>query len=320
MKAAAYDTAGEPEVLRYVDVPDPACPDDGLIIQVKAVSIEGGDTINRATQTPPHTAYVVGYAAAGEIVEVGRDVRDFRIGQAVTTMGMDGSHAQLRAVSAKTSWPLPERLDFGVAAAIPIAFGTAHQCLHAAGHLRPGETVLVQGGAGGVGIALVQLAKLGGARVIATVSGEERTDRLMRLGLDAAIDHRTEDVVEAVRRLTNEGGVDLAIDPVGGSTLASSLASLRPHGRLVFVGNAGGGELTLDLWPAMVANLSLTGVFMGTEFDKEPVHSNVAELLAQAARGEIKVVIDRSFALAEAAQAHRYIAENQVFGRVLLIP
>ena len=107
---------------------------------------------------------------------------------------------------------------------------------------------------------------------------------------------------------------------MGGSTLASSLASLRPHGRLVFVGNAGGGELTLDLWPAMMANLSLTGVFMGTEFDKEPVHSNVAELLGRAARGDVEVIINKRFVLAEAAQAHRYIAENQVFGRVLLIP
>lgn len=320
MKAAAYDTAGDPEVLQYVDMPDPVCPNDGLVIRVKAVSVEGGDTINRATQAPPHAAYVVGYAAAGEVVEVGRDVRGFHVDQAVTTMGMDGSHAQLRAVSAKTSWVLPEGLDFGVAAAIPIAFGTAHQCLHAAGRLRQGESVLVQGGAGGVGIALVQLAKLCGARVIATVSGKERTDRLMRLGLDAAIDHRVEDVVEAVRRLTGGDGVDLVVDPVGGSTLASSLASLKPHGRLVFVGNAGGGELTLDLWPAMMGSLSLTGVFMGTEFDKEPVRLNVAELLGQAARGEIEVIIDRSFALAEAAQAHRYIAENQVFGRVLLIP
>lgn len=320
MKAAAYDMAGDPEVLRYVDVPDPVCPDDGLVIRVKAVSVEGGDTINRATQAPPHTAYVVGYAAAGEVVEVGRDVRGFHVGQAVTTMGMDGSHAELRAVSAKTTWLLPEGLDSGVAAAIPIAFGTAHQCLHAAGKLSRGETVLVQGGAGGVGIAMIQLAKLGGGRVIATVSGKERTDRLMRLGLDAAIDHRTEDVAETARHLTGGSGVDLAVDPVGGSTLASSIASLKPHGRLVFVGNAGGGELTLDLWPAMMANLSLTGVFMGTEFEKGSVYRNVADLLAQAAQGEIEVIIDKRFALAEAVQAHRYIAENQVFGRVLLIP
>ena len=320
MKAAVYDTPGNPEVLRYAEVPDPICADDGLMIRVKAVSVEGGDTINRATQPPPHAAYVVGYAAAGEVVEVGRDVRGFRVGQAVATMGMDGSHAELRAVSAKTSWLLPDGLDFGVAAAIPIAFGTAHQCLHAAGRLRQGETVLIQGGAGGVGIALAQLAKLGGARVIATVSGKERTERLMRLGVDAAIGHRTEDVAEAVRRTTDGRGVDLVVDSVGGSTLAGSLASLRPHGRLVFVGNAGGGELTLDLWPAMMANLSLIGVFMGTEFDKEPVHAAVAELLAQAARGEIEVIVDSSFPLAAAAQAHRYIAESQVFGRVVLLP
>lgn len=285
-----------------------------------AVSVEGGDTINRATQAPPHAAFVVGYAAAGEVVEVGREVRGFQVGQAVTTMGMQGSYAELRAVSAATSWILPEGLDFGASAAIPIAFGTAHQCLYAAGRLRQGEAVLVQGGAGGVGIALVQLAKRRGACVISTVSGAARADRLKRLGLDAAIDPRTEDVIDGVRRFTGGDGVDLVVDPVGGSTLSSSLAALKPHGRLVFVVNAGGGELTLDLWPALMANLSLTGVFMGTEFDKESVHAAVADLLAQAARGEIEVIVDRRFALAEAAQAHRYIAENRVFGRVLLIP
>ncbi|AHE55718.1 hypothetical protein NX02_20305 [Sphingomonas sanxanigenens DSM 19645 = NX02] len=124
MKAAIYDKAGGPDVLRYADVPDPVCADDGLVIQVKAVSIEGGDTINRATQEPPHPAYVMGYAAAGEVVEVGRNVLGFSIGQPVTTMGMDGSHAELRSVSAKTSWAVPDGLDYGAAAAIPIAFGT----------------------------------------------------------------------------------------------------------------------------------------------------------------------------------------------------
>ena len=123
-----------------------------------------------------------------------------------------------------------------------------------------------------------------------------------------------------MRRLTDGDGVDLVVDPVGGTTLAGSLAALRPHGRLVFVGNAGGGGLAVDLWPAMMANVSLTGVFMGSEFEGEPVRSAVADLLAQAARGEIEVVVDRRFGLAEAAQAHRYIAEDQVFGRVLLIP
>lgn len=319
MKAAAYDMAGEPEVLRYIDVPDPLCAEDGLVIRVKAISIEGGDMINRATVPPPHAAYVVGYAAAGEIIEVGHDVRGFSVGQAVATMGMEGSHAELRAVPARTSWVLPDGLDFGVAAAIPIAFGTAHQCLHVAGRLRRDETVLIQAGAGGVGIALVQLAKRIGARVFATVTGNDRAERLMRLGLDTAIDYRVEDVVEAVRRMTDDKGIDLVVDPVGGSTLASSLASLRRHGRLVFVGNAGGGELTLDLWPAMMANITLSGVFMGTEFDTEAVHATVANLLGEAARGDIEVVIDRAFPLAEAAQAHRYVADNQVFGRVLLI-
>lgn len=320
MKAATYDASGPPEVLRYVDVPDPVCASDGVVIRVRAVSVEGGDVINRATAAPPHPAYVVGYAAAGEVVEVGRDVTGFRVGQAATTVAMDGSHAEFRAAPARTTWAVPEGLDLAAAAALPIAFGTAHRCLHTAGHLQAGQTVLIQAGAGGVGLAAIQLAHRAGARVLATVSGEARAERLARLGLDAVIDHRREDVAEAALRLTGGCGADLVVDPVGGRTLAGSLASLRPGGRLVFVGNAGGGDLSVDLWPALQANLTLAGVFMGPLFEIEEVHRDVAALLDEAARGEVEVVIDRTFPLAEAARAHQHAAEGAPLGRVVLVP
>lgn len=319
MKAAVYDEAGGPEVIRYADVPDPVCADDGILIRVRAVSIEGGDTINRATQAPPHPSHVVGYAAAGEVVEVGREVRDLRVGDAVATFDMDGSHAALRALPARRAWKVPDGLDFDRAAALPISFGTADRCLFAAGGLAAGETVLVQAGAGGVGVAAIQLAHRAGARVLATVSGADRAERLSKLGLDHAIDHRREDVAAATRRLTGGRGADLVIDPVG-STLAGSIAALRQHGRLVFVGNAGGPSLTVDLWPALLANNRLTGVFMGTELDREDVRHRVAGLLAGAARGELEVVIDRRFPLSEARDAHRYVEGRGVLGRVLMNP
>jgi NADPH:quinone reductase len=319
MKAAAYDEAGGPHVLRYRDVADPPCPPDGVIIRVEAVSIEGGDLINRASMTPPSPGYVLGYAAAGEVVAVGPRVRDRSVGQKVTSFDLCGSHAALRAVPASRTWLVPDGLEIAAAAALPISFGTAYHCLFTRGGLAEGETVLIQGGAGGVGLAAIQLAHRAGATVIATVSGRERARRLAALGLTHAIDHRTADVAAEVMRLTGGRGVNLVVDPVG-STLKSSLASLRPEGRLIFVGNAGRTALDLDLWPALQANQSLMGVFMGTQLERPEVHRTVSQMLDRAAGRELQVVIDRTFALADAAQAHAHAEGSSILGRVVLLP
>lgn len=319
MKAAIFDRPGPPEVLRYADVPDPVCQPGGVVIRVEAIAIEGGDLINRASSIPPDSSFVVGFAAAGVVVAVGENVPDRRVGQKVTSFDLAGSHAELRAVAASRTWPLPEGLGMAAAAALPIAFGTAHHCLFARGGLKRAETVLIQAGAGGVGVAAIQLAHHAGATVISTVSGTERTNRLIALGLDHAIDHRVVDVVAEVARLTEGRGVDLVIDPVG-TTLQTSLATLRPEGRLVFVGNAGGTKLDLDLWPALQANQSLFGIFMGTQFEKPEVYGTVARMLEQAALGELDVVIDRSFPLAAAAEAHACAEGSSRLGRIILIP
>lgn len=319
MKAAIYDHSGPPDVLRYADVPDPICLSDGVLIRVEAAAIEGGDLINRASTSPPHPSFVVGYAAAGEVIAVGENVTDREVGQKVTSFDLTGSHAELRAVAASRTWPVPEGLDMAAAAALPVAFGTAHHCLFARGGLQRGESVLIQAGAGGVGLAAIQLAHRAGATVLATVSGVERAKRLVELGLDHAIDHRSTDVVAAVIRLTKGRGADLVVDPVG-STLQGSLAALRPEGRLVFVGNAGGSPLGIELWPALQANQSLFGVFMGTQLEKPDVYNTVSRMLELAATGALKVIVDRTFPLAAAAEAHAYSETRSILGRVVIVP
>ena len=153
MKAAVYDHNGPPEVLRYTDVPDPKIRSRDVLIQVEAISVEGGDLINRRSSPPGHPAYVVGYAAAGTVVAIGDAVTDRKPGDRVTSWGLDGSHAQLRAVPTDQTWLLPAGAGVAEAAAIPIGFGTAHQCLFARGRLSSGSSVLIQGAAGGVGVA-----------------------------------------------------------------------------------------------------------------------------------------------------------------------
>ncbi|NWJ27631.1 zinc-binding alcohol dehydrogenase family protein [Rhizobium sp. RM] len=319
MKAAVYDKAGAPEVLEYRDVADPKIGPDDVLIATTAISIEGGDLINRRTVPPSGSAWVVGYAASGQVVEVGANVRNRKVGDEVTAFNMQGSHAELWAVPANHTWIVPSGVDAGSAAVVPISFGTAHYCLFAKGGLRTGETVLIQAAAGGVGLAAVQLASRIGARVIAVSSGKRRLDKIPSLGADYVIDRSSGDVVDAVQHITKGKGVDLVIDPVG-VTLSRSLATVAPEGRLVFVGNAGGGGLSVDLWSAMQSNQTLYGVFMGPLLERYHVRSTIDKLLSALEKGEIRVMIERMFPLSQARDAHEFAEEAKPLGRVIMIP
>ena len=320
MKAAVYYENGGPEVLKYEDAPDPTCHPKGVVIRVEAISIEGGDTLNRfggALVTKPH---IVGYQAAGEIIEIGAEVDNLRLGQKVATVNAFGSHAELRAVPARNCWVVPDGYDVAKASVIPVTFGTADDCLFEFGRLKAGETVLVQAGASGVGLAAIQLAKRAGATVLATASSDSRLEALKAYGLDHGINYRHEDVAQAVMRLTDKKGVDLVVDSVGGSTLQGSIRSLGYRGRVSMVGAAGREPMTVDVSSLMGGNRSLSGVFLGAEIGTDRVHDNIQRLINDAARGEISVRIDRTFPLAEAAAAHAYIESRAAIGRVVMVP
>ena len=320
MKAAVYYENGTPDVLKYEDVPDPVCHPKGVIIRVLAVSIEGGDTLNRWRGPLVTVPHIVGYQASGEIVEVGSEVTHLKVGQKVATVDGHGSHAELRPVPARNCWPIPDSLDPRLAAVIPVAFGTAHDCLFEFGRLKAGETVLVQAGASGVGLAAIQLAKAAGATVLATASSDERLERLKAYGLDHGINYKTDDVARAVMKITDKKGVNLVVDSVGGATLQGSLASLAYRGRCSMVGNAGREPMTVDVSSLMGGNRSLSGVFLGAEIMTDRAHDMIQGLIEDAAKGAFKVVIDREFPLSDAAGAHAYIESRQAVGRVLLIP
>ncbi|MFP7352912.1 quinone oxidoreductase family protein [Klebsiella pasteurii] len=314
MKAAVYDVQGAPGVLKYVDIPDPVAGPDDVLISVEAISIEGGDLINRRSTPPPRPSWVVGYAGAGTVVAVGSKVRSRTVGDKVAAFHMQGSHAERWAVPAERTWLIPDGVNMAEAAVLPISFGTAHHCLFTRGMLRRGETVLIQAAAGGVGLAAVQLASQAGATVIAVASGMQRRSQLLELGADHVVDRAENNVVDSVLQYTHGTGVDLVIDPVG-TTLPASLAALAPEGRLVFVGNAGGGSLTVDLWSPMQSNQTLMGVFMGPLFERPGVRTSVDDMLQAVAAGRIRVVIDRIFPLANAAAAHEFA---ETAGRIVM--
>ncbi len=322
MKAAVYYETGGPEVFRYEEVPDPVAGAADVLVRVEAISIEGGDTLNRAGGALSAVPHIVGYQAAGTVVSVGDDVTGIAPGDRVVTVGLEGSHAELRAVGPGFCWVIPAGVSIEDAACVPVPFGTAHDCLFEFGRLQAGETVLIQAGASGVGIAAIQLAKRAGARVLATASSDERLDRLHEYGLDDGINYATGDFVDAVRALTDGAGADVIVDSVGGSTLQKSLQCLAYRGRCVTLGNAGReAGLPLDVSSLMGNNQTLSGYFLGAELFLTPrPHGMIAGLLDQVAASGLRVVIDRRFPLERAGEAHAYIESRQAFGRVLLIP
>jgi NADPH2:quinone reductase len=322
MKAAVYYENGPPSVFRYEDVPDPTCHPDGVLVDVKAVSIEGGDVLHRAGGALASKPHIVGYQCSGIVREVGANVTDRTVGQPVAAVAPHGSHAEVMSTPVASSWLLPDGMDLREAACVPIPFGTAADCLFEFGHLQAGETVLIQAGAGGVGLAAIQLAKRVGATVIATASSDEKLERLKELGLDHGINYRTADFVAEARRITENRGVDLVVDSVGGRTLSGSMASLGYRGRAITVGNAGRDTHRPEIGFLSAGNRSLTGVSLTVEMalNTDRVRAMIARHLADVASGVLKVVIDRTYPLSEAAEAHAYIESRQAVGRVLLIP
>ncbi|UCE87356.1 MAG: zinc-binding dehydrogenase [Deltaproteobacteria bacterium] len=322
MRAAVYYQTGAPDVFRYEEVPDPACAPDGVLVDVQAISVEGGDVLHRARGEMPSRPHIVGYQCAGVIREVGAQVRNREPGQRVVAVMMHGSHAERVATAANATWLVPDGLDLPRASAVPIAVGTADDCLFEFGRLAAGESVLIQAGAGGVGMAAIQLAKRAGATVLATASSDAKLDRLKQFGLDHGINYRTTDFATATREITNGRGVDLVVDSIGGRTLERSFEAATYRGRIISVGSAGRDDVRPDVSLLRPGNKSLTGVFFGAELaiHHDRVHAMVERHLEDLRAGRLEVIVDRCFPLARAAEAHAYIESRQAFGRVLLVP
>jgi NADPH2:quinone reductase len=322
VRAAVIYENGGPEVLRYEEVPDPECPDGCVVVDAEAISIEGGDLLARAGGTLSSAPHIVGYLSAGIVSEVGAGVEGRAVGDRVVALNAAGSHATKRAVPAMMTWPIPAGLDAARAACVPVAFGTAYECLFTAGYLTEGQTVLIHAGAGGVGMAAIQLASRAGATVIATASSDEKLERLKAFGLDHGVNYATDSFVGRVNELTNSGGVNVVVDSIGGQNLVDSVGVLAYRGTLVSVGVAARAGSTIEAQSLWARNNALRGVYLGGAILPEyaRIHPMIGEMLERVARGELRVEIDRVFPLAEAAAAHEHIESRNAFGRVVLTP
>lgn len=322
MKAAVIYENGDPGALRYEDVPDPDCPEGFVMVDVEAISIEGGDLLARATGQLPTVPYVVGYLSAGVVSEVGAGVDDRAVGDRVVALNAAGSHAARRAVPAVMTWVIPAGLEAARAACVPVAFGTAFECLFTAGALRSGQTVLIHAGAGGVGMAAIQLAKDAGATVIATASSDEKIERLGALGLDHGINYVAHNFVERIREVTGGRGVDMVVDSIGGQTLVDSVSALAYGGTLVSVGTAARSGSEVEARSLWAGQNALRGVLLATALLSEypRIHGMISDLLGRVSAGDLRVEIDRTFPLSDAAGAHEYAESRSAFGRIIMTP
>jgi NADPH2:quinone reductase len=323
MTAIEITEPGGPEVLRATrrTVPDPAGGE--VLIQVEAAGVNRPDVMQRRGQypPPPGASDIPGLEIAGTIVRVGPSVTRWRIGDRVCALVSGGGYAEYCIAPAPQCLPIPANLDAVSAAAIPESFFTVWTNVFQRGALKPGERLLVHGGTSGIGTTAIQLAHALGSIVYATAGTEEKCAACRRLGAAAAINYRDTDFVQAVRRETNDSGVDVVLDIMGGDYFPRNLECLAVNGRLVQIGLLGGARSAVDLRRVMQGRLTITGSTLRTRTVEEKgalareVQTHVWPLLSA---GRVAPVIDRTFALTAAAAAHQRMEDSEHIGKLVL--
>jgi putative PIG3 family NAD(P)H quinone oxidoreductase len=322
-EAVAISSFGGPEVLVPCTIPMPAFGDDDVLVAVDAAGVNRPDVSQRLGNypPPPGASEIPGLEIAGRVVAAGKNVTTFGIGDAVCALVPGGGYARHAAVAAANALPVPAGFTMIEAAAIPETFFTVWTNVFDRGRLKAGESLLVHGGASGIGTTAIALAKACGARVFATASNAEKVAACEALGAERCIDYKHVDYVAAVHELTAGKGVDVVLDIVGGDYLDRNLEVLAIEGRLVQIGVLGGARAAINLHVLMRKRLSVVGSTLRPRpvADKakiaRAVHEHVWPLFEA---GMIRPLIYRTFPLADAAGAHRLMDANAIVGKVVL--
>jgi len=322
MRAIRIEGFGGPDALRLADVPVPSAGPGQLVARVEAAGLNFIDVYHRTGLYPNPLPLVPGMEGAGIVAAVGPGVTGWREGDRVAWSGILGSYAERVLLPADRAVALPAGVDTRTAAALMLQGMTAQYLSTSTFPLAPGHTCLVHAAAGGVGLLLVQMAKRRGARVIGTVGTEAKAALAREAGADEIVVYTQEDFLEAVKRLTGGRGVDVVYDSVGKTTAEKSLDCLVPRGMVVFYGNASGPVPPIDpLALSRKGSLFLTRPnLVHYVADRASLEARAADVLGEAASGRLKVRIDRTYPLADAAEAHRALEGRQTTGKVLLIP
>jgi NADPH2:quinone reductase len=324
MRAVLLKGFGGPEVLELGEAPRPSPGPGQVLIRIAATSVNRADLQQRAGNyaPPPGESEILGLECAGVIEALGDGVGGWRVGDRVMTLLGGGGYAEYATAAAGTLMPIPDHLDLVRAAAIAEVWITAFLNVFREAGLRPGETLLVHGGASGVGTAAIQLAKaLGPSPVLVTVGSEDKAEACLGLGADRAILYKSEDFSSRVRELTGDHGADVILDHIGAAYLEPNLACLALYGRLVIIGLLGGARAELNIGRLMIKRQRIVGSVLRARPVEEKAEITTAfreQVLPRFASGELKPVIHTVLPLAEVRQAHELMAANANTGKILL--
>ena len=323
MRYIAVSEPGPPDVLELAVGPIPTVGDTEVLIEVAAAGVNRPDVFQRLGKYPPPAGAspILGLEVAGRVTEIGRDVTQWKVGDAVCALVAGGGYAEYCVAPAVQCLPIPAGLSPVQAAAVPETFFTVWTNLFRRGRLAPGETCLIHGGTSGIGTTAIQLAAATGAQVFTTVGSPEKCSVAVSLGALDAIDYHTTDFAEVMRRRTKDRGVDVILDMVGGPYVARNIQALAVEGRLVQISFLQGSKIELDVHPIMAKRLTLTGSTLRPRSVEEKgalardVHEHVWPLLESR---RVRPVIDRTFPLADAVAAHRRIESSEHIGKIVL--
>lgn len=323
MRALLCSSLGDIDAVHVGEAPAPACGPGDVRIAVAAAGVNFPDILmlQGKYQVKPPLPFVPGLEAAGVVRECGDGVTHVKPGDRVLAfLRTGGGFAQEVVVPGAIATPIPDAMDFTTAAAFPIAYGTAHFALAYRGNLKAGETLLVMGAAGGVGLAAIECGKLLGARVIAAAGGTDKLAAARAHGADEVIDYRSESIRDRVRELTQGRGVDVVFDPVGGDAFDQAVRVIAWEGRILVIGFASGRIAQAPTNMVLVKNFSVIGVVWGEHCFRYPAseRARLSELLGYWSQGRLKPHLWRTFPLEQAAQAFHEITDRRVIGKMVL--
>ncbi|ABF43840.1 Alcohol dehydrogenase, zinc-binding protein (plasmid) [Deinococcus geothermalis DSM 11300] len=324
MRALICTAFAEPEALTVQTVPDPTPGPGEVVLDVQAAGVNYPDAlmVMGQYQVKPPLPFTPGAEAAGVIAAVGEGVTHLRPGQRAVAFTGTGAFAEQLLAPASVVMPLPDGLELEVAAGLPLAYGTSMHALADRAQLQAGETLLVLGAAGGVGLAAVMIGKALGARVIAAASSEEKLKLCREHGADETLNYAAENLRERLKTLTGGQGPDVIFDPVGGDLAEPAFRSIGWGGRYLVVGFAGGEIPKLPLNLPLLKGASLVGVFWGEFARRDPPANarNMARLLSWVAEGKVRPLVSERYSLERAPEALRALLSRRVTGKVVVTP
>ena len=322
MKAIRINETGGPEVMHLEEIETPTPKAGEILIKVAAAGVNYADLAQRAGAylTRTRTPTTLGIEIAGNVAALGTGINSPVVGTRVAAF-CEGGYAEFAISQANMVIPIPQGIDFVHAAALPLQGITAYQLLHESARIQPGESVLVHAAAGGVGTLAIQLAKLMGAgTVIGTASNAEKLDLIRRLGADVAINYTEQDWAEQVKNATGSKGADIILEMVGGTIAEQCLQCLAPFGRIVVYGAASGQITQFSGIQLMYKNQAIIGYWLASQLSRpERIAQAIMDLMQYLSKGKLEIIVGQTYPLAQAAEAHKAIAERKTTGKVVLL-